>query len=180
MGWETDVRLDKKQALSEKLIMPEALSVQLSSMVASINDYLSLLENPPEQELERLTRLVRSLDTLVWEYHKSSDVDVDDNQVEAPEIEYQTMYKRVGAAFPELGYYSSVDPIEGLEQRVGLADAIDDLTDIARDLKEVLWHIENTSSSNARWAVRFGYQTHWGQHLHSLRAYLHTSTIAAW
>lgn len=180
MGWEADVLLDKKQALSEKLFMSETQSVQLSSMVASIDDYLSLIENPTGLERERLNRLVRALDALVWEYHKSSDVDPDDNETEAPEIEYRAIYKRAGAAFPELGYYSKVDPIEGLEQCIGLADAIDDLTDIARDLKEVLWHIENTSLSNAVWEFRFGYQTHWGEHLHSLRAYLHTSTIAAW
>ncbi len=153
---------------------------QTAAMVGPINDFLSLIDNSPQESHARLRKLAEALDSLVSAYHGTADVDVDDDQTDAPKIDYQSLYQRLGAAFPELGYYAQVDPIEGLDQRIGLADAIDDLADIAKDLTEVLWHIENNTASNAVWEFRFGYQTHWGTHLHRLRGYLHTSTIAAW
>ena len=59
-------------------------------------------------------------------------------------------------------------------------DAIDDLADIAKDLIQFMWFLDNVSLSDAIWDFRFGYQSHWGPHLHGLRAYLNSSRIAAW
>jgi len=160
--------------------MSDASLDRTSPIVVSVNDYLSLINTPPQETQTRLRKLAEALDTLVWTYNGTSDVDADDNGLDAPKVDYRSIYESVGAAFPELGYYAQVDPIEGLEQSIGLADAIDDLADIAKDLKEVLWHVEHNTASNAIWEFRFGYQTHWGTHLHRLRGYLHTSTIAAW
>jgi hypothetical protein len=56
--------------------------------------------------------------------------------------------------------------------------AASDLAEIASDLSEVLWLFENASHNDAVWDFRFGYQSHWGRHLHEVRTYLHD--LAAW
>ena len=54
-----------------------------------------------------------------------------------------------------------------------VGDALDDVADIAHDLKEVLGRWESTSEADAIWYLRMGFETHWGKHLRSLQLYLH-------
>ena len=143
-------------------------------MVAAILGYLELLKDEPDDETVRLRRLTEALDRLVIEYHRAPDVEPDEAEVESPTVPYEPLAKRASASFPELGLYADVDPQDGPEQVVGQGDAIDDLADIARDLTEVLWHLDNVGVNDAIWDFRFGYQTHWGVHLHRLRRYLHS------
>lgn len=42
---------------------------------------------------------------------------------------------------------------------------------------EVLWLFENADENDAIWDFRFGYQTHWGRHLHEMRVYLHSGRL---
>jgi hypothetical protein len=142
-------------------------------MVAAIHAYLELLKDRPDDESVRLDRLAEALDRLVIAYHHTPDTEPEGEGAEAPSVPYEPLAKRAAASFPELGYYADVDPEEGLDQKIGLADAIDDLADIARDLTEVLWHLENVGVDDAIWVFRFGYRSHWGTHLHRLRLYLH-------
>ena len=143
-------------------------------MVAAILGYLELLKDEPEDEAVRLRRLAEALDRLVIEYHHAPDVEPDTVDVESPTVPYEPLAKRASASFPELGFYADVEPQGGLEQDVGQGDAIDDLADIARDLTDVLWHLDNLGVNDAVWEFRFGYQSHWGAHLHRLRRYLHS------
>ncbi len=149
-----------------------------SAMREAIEHYLGLLDG---SELpEDCVALARTLDRLTDAYFQTEDCDPGD-AADAPQIDYKELYKSAGSAFPSLGYYPAVDPGGELtRQEASVGDAIDDLADIARDLKEVLWHCENTTPQAAIWEFRFGYQTHWGVHLHQLRGFLHSSRIAAW
>ena len=54
-------------------------------------------------------------------------------------------------------------------------DAVDDLTDIVHDLSDVAWCWDHTGPDEAIWRFRFGFQTHWGQHLFNLRSYIHAA-----
>jgi hypothetical protein len=78
----------------------------------------------------------------------------------------------MAARFPDFGFYSVADPGD-LPGEVLVGDAIDDLCDIARDLREVRWLADHGHEADAIFAFRFGYQSHWGQHLHDLRRYLY-------
>lgn len=144
-----------------------------TSMVTAINAYLRLLRERPDDESVRLAQLCEALDRLVIEYHLAPNVEPDTEDL-APSIPYEPLLARASASFPELGLYAHADPMEGLKQELGQGDAIDDLTDIARDLSGVLWQIEHGTINDAIWEFRFGYQTHWGIHLHQLRLYLHS------
>lgn len=154
--------------------MDQVSSASHESMVAAILEYLELLKDEPDNESVRLNRLAEALDRLVIEYHRAPDVEPDVMDVASPTVSYEPLAKRAAASFPELGLYGDVEPQDGLDQEISLGDAIDDLADIARDLTDVLWHLDNVGVNDAIWMFRFGYQTHWGRHLHDIRRYLHS------
>lgn len=120
--------------------------------------------------MERL-RLV--LDQLALAYDLSKDVF--DEQVFPTPVpgDYKALNTRFAAAFPGLGLYSAaLDPLTPeAGPEVTMGDALDDLTDIARDMQEVLDR-SAFSVDDAIWHFRFGYTSHWGRHLRWLQLYL--------
>lgn len=142
-------------------------------MIEVIREFLELLERDLPED-QRLLALARALDRLAICYH-DVPAGVPGNRTDAPDRDYQRLRAAVAQRFPELGHYNEAWPIHADigagETTVG--DAIDDLSDIAGDLEEVVWRWENISIDDAAWSFRFTYQSHWGRHLHSLRSYLH-------
>lgn len=149
-------------------------------MIDAVRQYLDFLQSPPEDMAARLRALAIHLDQLVVAYYNTADVEADDESIDTPPHDYSVAYKRMGALFPTLGYYADVEPIEDFDQEPTVADAIDDLADIYTDLADVVWYAENASLDEAIWHFRFGYQVHWGTHLHNVRRYLAASNVAAW
>lgn len=141
-----------------------------ASMIEAVKEFLSLLDQgePVGDDV-----LARALDALALAYHntpygKPSNVDI------RPEKEdYQIVRRQAEKLFPELGLYGIADPLEVPNEKAMIGDAMDDISDIIRDLKEVFWRWQNLGADDAHWHFRFGYQTHWGRHLHELRLYLH-------
>lgn len=144
-----------------------------ASIESAIHDYLALFKDKPDEDGVRLSRLCEALDRLVIEYHRSPEVQPG-TEDEAPSVPYEPLAARASASFPELGLYAHAEPMEGLDQQLTQGDAIDDLADIARDLSGVLWLIKHGAVDDAIWEFRFGYQSHWGMHLHQLRRYLYS------
>ena len=145
----------------------------------AIDEYLAVLQRKPEDDLRGLGALARALDELVMCYHAAPDVDPETERASAaPRVDEQPIMDKAGAAFPCLEWYALVDPIGEVDQGVGLSIAIGDLTEIASDLIQVKWLFDNATVADAIWQFRFGYQTHWGRHLHEIRVYLHA--LAAW
>ncbi len=146
-------------------------------MREEITDFLYLLEHPPAQEGEALRALALSLDRLAFAIHSLPEGDVPDDAREPPDLGVNAEYKRFSAlaskAFPALGIYVDCDPTEDISQRPTMGDAIDDLADIAQDLSQSVWRWDHNGLEDAAWHLRFDYGTHWGEHLHSLRRYLH-------
>jgi hypothetical protein len=138
---------------------------------AAIRRYLDVLEGKNDATLYELAK---ALDELVLTYHRTADVEPDTTEASAaPRTDEKRIIDAADAAFPDLGWYALVDPEGGPEQAVGMSIAAGDLAEIASDLLEVLWLFENASHNDAVWQFRFGYQTHWGRHLHEVRTYLH-------
>ena len=136
-------------------------------MLDAIRAYLAAaLNDPPE-----LSRLAAALDGLAVAYHGTPPGSVTHPDVDAPRANHATVAKQVAARFPELGLYPLLDPLED-GQELLFGDAISDIEEIACDLMEVLWEFEHTSEAQACWTFRFGYETHWGAHLHDLRRVL--------
>ena len=149
-------------------------------MVTAINSFLKCLHVSPDDSTTNLRNLARAMDKLVAAYNDSQEVEPNDCQIDCPVNDYAVFADAAAVAFPQLGMYASVAPDDNIDQEIGLACAIDDLADIANDLSCVLWYFKQDRIADGVWDYRFGYQVHWGKHLHSLRNYLHCSTLAAW
>jgi hypothetical protein len=142
----------------------------------SIRHYLDVLEGANDCTLYDLAK---ALDELVATYHRVADVEPDTTEASAaPRPDEKRIVDAATAKFPDLGWYALVDPEGAPDQQVGMSIAASDLAEIASDLMGVLWLFENGSHNDAVWDFRFGYQSHWGRHLHELRTYLHS--LAAW
>jgi Domain of unknown function (DUF5063) len=143
--------------------------------VARFNE--AVFENAESDQLERQATLAGALDGLVEVYNGLPDCGPDELP-DAPRSShefYMDLYERVGGRFPNLGYYPDVDVLGDTEQKIGLADAIDDIADIARDLRTVLWYLDNDRVETAIWQYKFDFRLHWGEHLLRMRRLLHHS-----
>jgi len=143
---------------------------------ATAKDFVSFIESGAASSVDSIPRLVMLVDHLAFAYH-FTDYPFDDvDYGEPPEKRYQQLRKHVEGSFPDLGFYNLPLKIDSdiPDSEVVLGDAIDDIVDIANDLKEFVWRWENTSQLDALWHFRFGFTAHWGTHLRSLQLYLHT------
>lgn len=138
----------------------------------AIADFLAIFEKLPGEV--SLRELAQSLDNLTLVYFATPDVEpITDEPTNAPSIDEAYYASRAARLFPELQIYWTVDP-EGKEnQEIGAAFPESDLAEIANDLSQVIWEFKNGSEADAIWEFRFGYQHHWGDHLHDLRHYIH-------
>jgi hypothetical protein len=123
-------------------------------------------------ETPSIDLLARRLDELALSYHDTPLGDPHESD-ERPVSEGRVEHASIGPRFPTLGYYGSADPKEVPGEAV-VGDAIDDITDITNDLKEVLWRFDRFGPDDAHWHFRFLYQVHWGEHLRDLARYLHS------
>jgi hypothetical protein len=137
--------------------------------------YLAYLQAAPTEVRERQTGLAAVLDDLCVAYNKTRDVEPETMELDSPRADLKRIGERTAPSFPELGFYAEVDPLQGQDQQVGQGWALDDLMDIATDLAEVLWFLDQRRIDDAIWQFRWGYQNHWGDHLHGLRRFLHKS-----
>lgn len=120
--------------------------------------------------------LARRLDELAMSYHDTPLGDPDDSD-ERPTLEDRVEYTDIGPRFPSFGYYGIADPREVPGEPM-IGDAIDDIMDIANDLKEVLRRFDRFGAEDAHWHFRSSYQDHWGEHLRDLARYLHSQLRA--
>ena len=123
-----------------------------------------------EGEAPSIEDLSEALDRLILAYHLTPRGDVSGDDREPPDTDHG--YQLIGERFPAFGYYASVDPSE-TEAEAALGDAIDDIADIVRDLRDVLWYLENSGVDEAHWQFRFLFEIHWGRHARDLALYLH-------
>ncbi len=118
-------------------------------------------------EKANTTTLKQMLVAIYTEY-LSAEVVFEDNAAEAPDVDYKAIRRNVESNFPKFGFYNTV--LE--DESIGIGDAIDDLTDIIKDLLTVQWYFENTTETNALWHFKFLMQSHSEQHLVDLLKYL--------
>ncbi|MFP2958269.1 DUF5063 domain-containing protein [Myxococcus sp. 1LA] len=124
---------------------------------------------------DREGALRAALDRLAMACHFATAPFDDAKYPDAPGADARALRARISPLFPALGLYNEALHIADTvgESEVSTGDAIDDLTDIAMDLQDVLFRWENTSEADALWHLRFGFEAHWGRHLRSLQLYLH-------
>jgi hypothetical protein len=143
----------------------------------AVREFFSFLQSPnlDTEPYTNIRRLVEVLDKLAFAYHHVS-FEFDENASDPPGHNHQ-IYSRyremAGQKFPLLGDYSDVNPLELENPDIMMGDSLDDLADIACDLQDVLWCLENTTEEDALWHFQFGYESHWGRHMRYLQTYLY-------
>ena len=129
-----------------------------------------VLEKPRPSDQE----LTRALDRLLTAYHEIPEDQIRClTDIDAPDINYRILYEAIGTRFDGFGYYAVASFRESVEEQVMLADSIDDLGDIVKDLQTAIWYFENCSVEDAYWYLNLLY-SHWSRHLRELTLYLHT------
>lgn len=151
-----------------------ALADAYRKIEVAIDKYLDLLAEPAGQAnpYDRIERLNEALDRLGVAYHDSPDPDPSDNREEPPRLDWARSLEQATAAFPTLAPFGFAYPRDGYDQAVTLRDPHLDLSEIADDLIQVKWFAQNAGPADAIWEFRLGYRSHWGRHLHFVRAYL--------
>jgi hypothetical protein len=138
--------------------------------IRAASNFLSLVTEGGPPSIKQLTA---ALDALALAYHEASECMPSGHSKEPPDTEYQALYKTLSLRFPELGYYAVSDPTKEFSAECTTSDAIEDLADIVRDLREIIWRFSNESAEDAIWYFRRLFEMHWGRHLRELSLYLH-------
>ena len=141
-------------------------------------EFIALIEEDGVLSDDRSTRLRRSLDRLAFVQHGVDYTFDKRDYPDTPRRDYNALRGAVVARFPELGYYNIPNSVtqQITETRIDVADAIDDITDIAIELYDVLWRFEHTSVDDALWYFCDSYLMHWEQHLRDLQLSLQRIT----
>ena len=132
-------------------------------------EFLSALWDGERPDDETLSR---ALDRLLFQSHQISYDGGTNDDLDPPSIDGPALYRAVAVRFPDYGMYPACDPLDSIEDGSMLEDAIDDLADITRDLREVIWADENLGSGDAAFYLRLHFG-HWGRHARHLSSYLH-------
>lgn len=90
-----------------------------------------------------------------------------------PRETYRDLRAHISRAWPELGFY---DPATGralstCDLPAEIGDALDDLTDLARDLGTAL-ALADTDEADALAWLRFSHDSHWGDHVQDVTPHL--------
>lgn len=138
-----------------------------------VRAYLDLIDSDdslnPEEELGRL------LDELAFRASRIDPTAPGAGPGPEPAIDsYEVVRKRVSARFPDLGMYNVASAVESKigESDCMVGDAIDDITDIYRDLAEAESKWQNSTAQEAMSTLKFSFDTHWERHLRWLQVYL--------
>lgn len=141
---------------------------------AAVSDYLDLIEKGTGSESGNEERLVPVLDGLALAMN-SVDSEFDEREWPlAPRRDTRRLRALVCRRFPNYGFYNvpSVVTERIAESEVIVADAIDDIEEIAGELLDFEWYLANTSEEDAYWHLAFNYRGHWREHLRGLQFYL--------
>jgi len=140
----------------------------------AIDRFLSLLDAGTGSPSGNALELAASLDGLAWSVRLIPASSSLDGAIDRPEVADDTMLRKIPERFPDFGHYTLVDPVEpgDVDPEVRLGDALDDVSDIARDLLRVRQIWDEVGEAEALWELRFSFESHWEYHLRHLQLYL--------
>lgn len=128
----------------------------------------NLTTTDKEKELEK---------NLVKIYSLYFDIEFKFDETDYPDLdktEYADIRQNVTSNFEDFGFYKTVSDIEDIDNLNDntIGDALDDLTDIIRDLLEIKWRIENNSLADGLWFFELTFYSHTQQHILDLLKYM--------
>lgn len=129
----------------------------------------------PKVEISDKTDVLKKLLVEIYSEYLNVEFEFDKKEYEEePEFDYAEIRKNVKSNFPNFNWYSMVLNLNEMQPNVeiGIGDALDDLTDIIKDLLAVKWKMDNTSEMDALWEFDFSMRTHSEQHLIDLLKFI--------
>jgi len=105
-------------------------------------------------------------------YNLYFDIEYEFDETDYPDFDdekYPNIRQNVESNFKDFGFYKMVLEINDMaNEEIGIGDAVDDLSDIIKDLLEVKWRIENNSLNDGIWFFNFIFNAHTEEHLINL------------
>jgi hypothetical protein len=129
----------------------------------------------PKVELTDKTDVLKKLLVGIYSEFLNVEFKFDETDFEQePDFNYNEIKENVKSNFPDFDWYSMVLDLNKMEPNIeiGIGDALDDLTDIIKDMLVVKWKMDNTSEMDSLWEFEFSMRTHSEQHLIDLLKYL--------
>jgi len=121
-----------------------------------------------EQPSPTLKDLAKVLDRLAVAYAETPTGAFTEN---APVRPRSDLRKVIGPRFSQLGFYADIDPMD-LEFAKSVGDGIDDLVDIAEQMLELQWILDQSLPNDALYDLHL-LAWHWMGHVRGLSRYLH-------
>lgn len=150
--------------------------MELQNLKDLINKLTEFGTNPKVKSENKILDLKRLLVEIYACYLNVESNQFEDftEEIEPPNFDYNETRKIVESNFPNLGWYHVVlEPNEIFKDtNLATGDAIDDLTDIIKDLLEIKWRFESTTEKKALWYFELLMRIHSEQHLVDLLKYL--------
>ena len=146
----------------------------MKELIPTINKIVKFGLEPKLTEVNKQESLEKN---LVKIYSMYFDVDHKFDEKDYEEFDSQkfpNIRHNVESNFENFGFYKTILDINNFEnhQEDAIGDAVDDLTDIIKDLLEVKWRIENNSLEDGLWFFNFIFRSHTQQHILDLLNYI--------
>ena len=125
--------------------------------------------------LENLCRAIDAYNHAVWLLDSDDVAPIESVEWSRPDYNDQDIRTSLSSHFPELGFYwqaLDMNMASGEEGKLAVGDAIDDLLDITKELREVAWFEKHHGKEEALAALRFRHSSHLYMHVFPLRLYL--------
>ncbi len=145
------------------------------SELRKLIDQITEFGTNPKVELTDKTDVLKKLLVGLYSEFLKAEFGFDETDYdEEPDYNYSEIKENVKSNFPDFGWYSMVLDINKVEPnvKIGIGDALDDLTDIIKDMLVVKWKMDNTSEMDALWEFEFSMRTHSEQHLIDLLKFI--------
>ncbi|MEL7002891.1 MAG: DUF5063 domain-containing protein [Bacteroidota bacterium] len=145
------------------------------SELEKILDQITEFGVNPKVDSKEKTNVLKKLLVRVYAEFVNIKPEFDETDYDSPpNYDYNEIRKNVEVNFPKFDWYGTVLDINKIEPeaKIVIGDAIDDLTDIIKDLLEVKWRFNNTSITDAKWHFVFLMRVHSEQHLVDLLKYI--------
>lgn len=144
------------------------------------SEFVNLIDsgtNGTRENKQTLKQLLSRLSLATVNLSRPSKWEAPDNYVPPNDEDIRAS---IGVRFPEFGYYNSVSEVVSNigSVKCDVGDAVDDVLDIYKDLRESVWCYDNIGAKEGINYLVSSYFYHWGRHLRDLQLYLHELDVA--
>lgn len=141
----------------------------MKELIPTIDEIAKYGLQPNLIEVDKEISLAKN---LVKIYNLYFNLEYEFDEIDYPDFDnekYPNIRQNVESNFKDFGAYKMVLEINDLvNDEIGIGDAVDDLSDIIKDLLEVKWRIENNSINDGLWFFNFIFNAHTEEHVINL------------